>query len=233
MGGQLTTFAGNNSQGDISLPILAKFSPGIRPADPDHSVSTRYGHAMIEYDIGSKLRKLRLARNLTLRSVAREVGFSIALLSQIEKNNISPPIPTLSKLANFFGIRLSSLFAEKDERQRFEIIRKDERKIVSEGVSVYGTVRSHSYELLTTRMRNRKMTPVIKRLPEGPDDGRSFSREGESFLYVLEGNLNMLINNQKVVLGEGDSIYFDTSIEHKLFSREGKESVILEVCATP
>lgn len=186
---------------------------------------------MIEYDIGSKLRELRLARKLTLRAVAQEIGFSVALLSQIEKNNISPPIPTLSKLARFFGVGLGSLFDERDEKQKFEVIRKDERKTVSEGVSMSGSVYSHSYELFATRMRDRKMTPILKRLSEGPEDGISFSSEGESFLYVLEGEMNVLINNQKVVLEQGDSIYFETSLEHKLFSSDGKESVILEVSA--
>lgn len=187
---------------------------------------------MIEYDIGSKLRELRLARNLTLRSVAQGIGFSVALLSQIENNNISPPIATLSKLARFFGIGLGSLFVEKDERKKFEIVRKEDRKIVSEGMSMSGTVYSHPGELFATRMRNKKMTPVLKRLSELPENGATSSREGESFLFVLEGKLSVMINDQKVELDKGDSVYFDASIEHKLFPSDGKESVILEVSAS-
>ena len=60
---------------------------------------------MSEYNIGSKLKELRKAKKLTLQDVASETGFSAALISQIENNNISPPIATLSKIANFFDVR--------------------------------------------------------------------------------------------------------------------------------
>jgi len=155
----------------------------------------------------------------------------ISNFGPLEKYNISPPLPTLAKLAKFFGIGLGSLFDETEESQRYEVIRKDERKMVSEGVSMSGTVYSHCYELFATRMRNKKMTPILKRMPAGPGDFISLNREGALFLYVLEGELNMLIDRQKVVLEEGDSIYFDTSLDRKLLPGTGQESVILEVTA--
>lgn len=184
---------------------------------------------MIEYDIGSKLRELRLARKLTLRSVAQEIGFSIALLSQIEKNNVSPPIPTLSKLAKFFNVKMSSLFAEKNEERKYEIIRKNDRKFVSNVISRTGNRHIYSYETFSARMRGKKMTPFLITLSEDTQDSTTYSHEGESFIFVLQGSLAILLNNQEIVLGKGDSIYFDTSLEHRFCSRERPDSVILEV----
>lgn len=186
---------------------------------------------MNEYDIGSKLREMRLARNLTLRSVAQESGFSISLLSQIEKNKISPALPTLAKLARFFGVKMSTLFVEKDEGRKYEIIRKDDRKLLSEGMSWSETVRGYSYKLIANRMRNKKMIPILKAVSEKPQGSQSFSRDAQSFLFVLRGELNIMINNRSLVLEEGDSIYFDTSLEHKFYSSGSQESVFLEVTA--
>jgi transcriptional regulator with XRE-family HTH domain len=186
---------------------------------------------MVEYDIGSKLRELRLTRDLTLREVAREIGFSIALLSQIEKNNISPPIATLSKLARFFNVKMSSLFAEKDEERKFGIIRKNDRRVVSHVVSSAGNGHGYSYESFSARMRTKKMVPFLITLSEGIHDGTTYSHEGESFVFVLQGTLSMLLDQREIILEEGDSIYFDTSLEHRFRTGAGGEAQILEVTA--
>ena len=74
----------------------------------------------MEFQIGAKIKKLRKARKLTLQDVARETGFSPALISQIENNNVSPPIATLSKLANFFDVKMGHFF--EDELARSDSI---------------------------------------------------------------------------------------------------------------
>src|SRR3990172_5685781 len=94
---------------------------------------------MSDYNIGAKIKKLRLAKKMTLQAVAKETGFSPALISQIENNNVSPPIATLSKLAKFFDIKMSSFFTENDEEPKYEIIRKNERRAVPRVISRGGT----------------------------------------------------------------------------------------------
>ncbi|MCK5913067.1 MAG: helix-turn-helix transcriptional regulator, partial [Desulfuromusa sp.] len=61
----------------------------------------------MEFNIGQKIKTLRKERKLTLQDVANETGFSPALISQIENNNVSPPIATLSKIARFFDVKMS------------------------------------------------------------------------------------------------------------------------------
>ncbi len=184
---------------------------------------------MHEYDIGSKLRELRLARNLTLQAVAREIGFSIALLSQIENNHISPPIATLSKLARFFKVQMSSLFVEKDEEKKYEIIRKNDRQVVSHVVSKAGASHGYFFESLTSGMTNKKMVPFIITLSDDIQDSTTYSNEGESFIHVLSGSFFILLNGNRIALEEGDSIYFDTSLEHRFLTAKGVETTILEV----
>jgi transcriptional regulator with XRE-family HTH domain len=186
---------------------------------------------MIEYNIGAKLKKLRLAKKLTLQAVANEISFSTALISQIENNNVSPPIATLSKLARFFDIKISSLFSENDEEPRYEIIRKDERMTVPRVISRGGTEHGYFYESLSFNMPNKKMEPFLITLSEESHDNNTYSHEGESFLYVINGTFDLLLDGQQIILEEGDSIYFDTSLEHRFRSKDGSEVKILEVLA--
>src|SRR6266704_835577 len=84
--------------------------------------------SMSDYNIGAKIKKLRLAKKMTLQAVAKETGFSPALISQIENNNVSPPIATLSKIAKFFDVKIGIFFTEDEQEYRYEVVRANERK---------------------------------------------------------------------------------------------------------
>jgi transcriptional regulator with XRE-family HTH domain len=105
----------------------------------------------MEYNIGVKIKKLRKARKLTLQDVARETGFSPALISQIENNNVSPPIATLSKLARFFDVKMGLFFEEEEEERKYEVVRRGERRVVSRVISKAGTGHGYTYEALSFR----------------------------------------------------------------------------------
>lgn len=185
---------------------------------------------MVEYNIGAKLKKLRVARNLTLQSVAKEVGFSASLISQIEHNNISPPIPTLAKMAKFFSVEISSFFTDENENPNYEIIRKDDRKMVPRVISREGTVHGYYYEAFSFKKKDRKIEPFLITLFEAKPDTNTYSNEGESFLYVIDGTFHLQIDEKKISLQEGDAIYFDASLEHRFRTSDGNKATLLEVC---
>ncbi len=184
---------------------------------------------MSEYDIGAKLKKLRLAKKLTLQAVADEIGFSPALISQIENNNVSPPIATLSRLAKFFGVKMSSLFAESNDEPRFEVIRKNDGKAVSRVISRGGSSHGYRYESISFKMQNRKISPFLVTLSGRTSDDYTYSDEGESFVYVIKGKFELQLDDRRFALEEGDSVYFDASLEHRFLSGDGSEVTILEV----
>jgi transcriptional regulator with XRE-family HTH domain len=93
----------------------------------------------MDYNIGEKIKKLRKARKLTLQQVASETGFSPALISQIENNNVSPPIATLSKIAKFFDVKMGMFFDEEEAESKYEVVRANERRVVSRVISKSGT----------------------------------------------------------------------------------------------
>ena len=108
---------------------------------------------MSEYNIGAKIKELRRAKKLTLQDVANETGFSTALISQIENNNVSPPIATLSKIAGFFDVKIGHFFTENEEECPFEVVRSHERTVIPKVVSKDGTSHGYFFESLSVRKK--------------------------------------------------------------------------------
>ncbi|HKK01692.1 MAG TPA: XRE family transcriptional regulator [Desulfuromonadales bacterium] len=183
----------------------------------------------MEFNIGSKIKKLRKARKLTLQDVARETGFSPALISQIENNNVSPPIATLSKIARFFDVKMSIFFEEEEEERKYEVVKKAERRVVSRVVSKSGTSHGYTYEALSFRKSNKKMEPFLLTVSERAGEETLYNHEGEEFLLLLKGRAELILDDERFILEEGDAAYFDSSLKHRLLSYDGNEVQVLAV----
>ena len=184
---------------------------------------------MTEYNIGQKIKKLRLAKKLTLQAVARETGFSPALISQIENNNVSPPIATLSKIAKFFDVKVGMFFTEDEEECRYEVVRASERKVVSRVISRAGTSQGYSYESLSFHKQNKKMEPFLLSITEKALEENTYSHDGEEFLFIMSGIAELLLDEKRIILEQGDCVYFDSSLKHRLLSKDGAEVKVLAV----
>ncbi|HEU0265021.1 MAG TPA: XRE family transcriptional regulator [Geobacterales bacterium] len=184
---------------------------------------------MSDYNIGAKIKKLRLSRKLTLQAVARETGFSPALISQIENNNVSPPIATLSKIAKFFDVKIGVFFTEAEEEFRYEVVRKGERKTIPRVISRAGTSQGYSYESLSFHKQNKKMEPFLITVTEKAPEENTYSHDGEEFLFIMKGEAELLLDDKRIPLFEGDSVYFDSSLRHRLLSKDGSEVQVLAV----
>jgi transcriptional regulator with XRE-family HTH domain len=183
----------------------------------------------VEYKIGPKIKKLRKARKLTLQDVATETGFSPALISQIENNNVSPPIATLSKLAKFFDVKMGLFFEDEEAELKFEVVRRSDRREVSRVISKAGTGHGYTYETLSFRKRNKKMEPFMVTVSERPSEETLYNHEGEEFLLILQGKAEIILEQERIILEEGDAVYFDASLRHRLLACDGKEVQVLAV----
>jgi transcriptional regulator with XRE-family HTH domain len=185
--------------------------------------------ALIEFDIGKKIKALRKERKLTLQDVANETGFSPALISQIENNNVSPPIATLSKIARFFDVKMSFFFEEGEGATRYEIVRKNERRVVSRVISKDGTGHGYTYETLSYRKKNKKMEPFLLTVTERAPEETLYNHEGEEFLLIISGRAEIILDDERFVLETGDAAYFDSTVKHRLLSKDGETVQVLAV----
>jgi transcriptional regulator with XRE-family HTH domain len=186
----------------------------------------------VEYNIGAKIKELRKARKLrklTLQAVARETGFSPALISQIENNNVSPPIATLSKIARFFDVKIGLFFEEDEVDCKYEVVRKADRREVSRVISVAGTGHGYAYEALSFRKRNKKMEPFVVTVSQRPEEETLYNHDGEEFLLILKGQAEVILDDERIFLDEGDAVYFDATLKHRLLSYGGEETQVLAI----
>ena len=181
------------------------------------------------YNIGAKIKELRRSKKLKLQDVANETGFSTALISQIENNNVSPPIATLSKIAHFFDVKIGHFFNESEEESPYEILRGTERTVIPKVVSKDGTSQGYFYESLSVRKKNKKMDPFLLTLNEKITNTDTYSHTGEEFIFVMKGTAELLLDDQRIILNEGDSVYFDANLKHRLLSSDCDEVKVLAV----
>jgi len=202
------------------------------PAEPVGllPVRNRFKEVIVqEYNIGAKIRELRTAKKLTLQDVANETGFSTSLLSQIENNNISPPIATLAKIANFFDVRIGHFFTEEEEDCPYEVLRSSERTVMPRVISQDGSSHGYFFESLSVRKKNKKMDPFLLTLNEQVANTSTYSHNGEEFLFIMKGNAELILDDQRIPLHEGDSVYFDSVLKHRLLSAGDGEVKVLAV----
>jgi transcriptional regulator with XRE-family HTH domain len=184
---------------------------------------------MSEYNIGRKIKQLRKAKRLTLHDVASETGFSTALISQIENDNISPPIATLSRLARFFDVRIGHFFSDEEDECRYEVVRAGERTVIPRVVSQDGTSHGYFYEALTRRKKNRRMDPFFLTLNDIAANTGTYCHDGEEFLFVMTGQAELILEGERIILNEGDAAYFDSTLKHRLLAHGGSEVKVMVV----
>lgn len=178
----------------------------------------------IERIIGQQIRKFRKARGLKLQELSSNVGISKGLLSKIENAKVSSPISTYSNIAAALGINFSDLIRE-EQGGGCIIIRKDERKLVSRRRTPYG----YQFESLGYKWPNKKFNPFLLTYLPQPKDAPlpDFKFEGEEFIFLLAGKLEMFYDKECYHLNPGDCIFLDGNVPHGGRAKGKRKAVAL------
>ena len=163
------------------------------------------------YEIGAKIRALRLGKKLGLVQLGEHTGLSAALLSKIERGNLFPTLPTLLRIALVFGVGLDHFFAEHDDSPIVQITRKADRVRLPNRPAA---APSYLFESLNFDVHDRKVDIYHADFPAGSEPSEPHQHAGAEFLYVTAGRLVVMIKNETVVLGEGDTIHFNSGVPH-------------------
>jgi transcriptional regulator with XRE-family HTH domain len=186
-----------------------------------------------EVRVGEKIKALREQKGLSLKELADLTGFSTALLSQMENHLVSPSLGTIIKMAGALGVRVGDFLGET-EGEPYTIVRKEERKKVSRFASKDGVKYGYSYESLGFEKKDRHMEPFIVTLePATVKTSKTSVHEGEEFIFVLEGEMEVILGNHTDILYPGDSIYYDSTIPHRVQCHQDKITRILAVLYAP
>jgi transcriptional regulator with XRE-family HTH domain len=183
--------------------------------------------------IGEKIRELREKRGLSLQDMANRTGYTSALLSQVENHLISPPLGALIKIAKSLEVKVGTFFGE-EPRESYAIVRRDERKHISRYASKEGVSYGYVYESLGFDKKDRQMEPFLVTLePATVKSEKLSTHDGEEFIFVLEGEMEAILGDHKDVLHPGDSIYYESTIPHKVQCHRDIPTKILAVIWAP
>jgi transcriptional regulator with XRE-family HTH domain len=186
------------------------------------------------YEIGSKVRALRVKKKLALVQLGEHTGLSPALLSKIERGQLFPTLPTLLRIAMVFGVDLDHFFIESEERPFVVVNRKKDRIRLPNRPGEEAP--SYFFESLDFAMTDRKIDIYYAEFPESSKPSAPHEHAGAEFLYVLQGQLIVSFDGRDVVLDEGDAVQFDSSVAHSYrldHQHQGSSSAIVVVMPEP
>jgi transcriptional regulator with XRE-family HTH domain len=164
------------------------------------------------YDIGAKLRRLRLRKKIALVDLGKHTGLSASMLSQLENGKLIPTLPTLARIAMVFDVGLEHFFGTTSKRV-FSIVRAAERLRFPEVSD--SPAPGYFFEVLAFGSMEKNMSAYLAEFPKhDPKEAREHFHDGSEFLFVLEGSLAIHYQAEEHVLGAGDSVYFDGSEPH-------------------
>lgn len=187
--------------------------------------------------IGNKIKNLRENKQLTVEDVAERSGLSSNQIERIEESIDFPSLAPLIKIARVLGVRLGTFLDDQSEIGPVISRKKDSNESNSIGFTNNATHgRKHmEYHALSSDKFGRHMEPFLIDVAPS-EDGVDFvvsTHEGEEFIYVLDGIVEINYGNSTYILEEGDSIYYDSIVAHHVHAAGEDQAKILAVVYTP
>ncbi|GGA79817.1 helix-turn-helix domain-containing protein [Ornithinibacillus halotolerans] len=176
----------------------------------------------MEEKLGLKVKQLRKQKKLTLKKIAEETNLSISFLSQLENGKSSATLESLKKISETLGVNPSYFFNDGEEKIA-SIQGNLDMSMLKKGGFVY-----HD---LTRNMADPLFTPILVVINAGETKGNPLSHKGQEFLYVLEGTLTVIINNEELQLKPNESIFFDSTQLHYWLNKTEKPVKFLCISA--
>lgn len=184
--------------------------------------------------VGEKIKALRQSKSISIEDLAQRSGLAVEQVQRIENNIDLPSLAPLIKIARVLGVRLGTFLDDNDEMGP-AICRKEEANdTISFSNNAIHSRKHMEYHSLAKSKAGRHMEPFI--IDVAATENVDFilsSHEGEEFIMVIEGVMEISYGKNVYLLEEGDSIYYDSIVPHHVHAFEGKPAKILAVIYTP
>lgn len=177
------------------------------------------------FDVGARLKQLRLARALSQRELAKRAGVTNSTVSLVEQNHVSPSVSSLKKILDALPVSISAFFAGDEPSQPKPFYRAGELTEIGDGTLSWG--------LVAARRPDRQMSIIHERYPPGADSGEEMlEHEGEEGGVVISGRIEITVDGEVGVLEAGDAYYFDSRLPHR-FRNVGEQECVIVSASTP
>lgn len=181
--------------------------------------------------LGDRLRNFREIKRLTREELAERSGLDVNVIEQVENNSLKPSLGTLLKFSRAMGIRLANLLDATVSRDPV-VVRSADRQSDQKAdlSSESGVPSSLIFHHLAQGKIDRHMEPFfIEVLPMPPGQVKVSQHEGEEFIAVVSGKIELQYGKDTYTLEAGDSTYYSSGIPHRIIALNEKKAEIFAV----
>jgi transcriptional regulator with XRE-family HTH domain len=187
---------------------------------------------LASYDIGAKLRQLRLKKKIGLVDLGKHTGLSASMLSQLENGKMIPTLPTLARIAMVFDVGVDHFFEDRRKQSLFSVVRAGERLRFPDRADAPKP--SYYFECLAFSSQEKSLQAYQADIePREAQEVQDHRHEGAEFLHVLAGTVVIRYVDEEHELKAGDSVYFDGSQPHAYRALGGEKARALVVTTPP
>lgn len=178
------------------------------------------------FSLGPRVRGLRKERDLSQRELARLAGVSANAISLIERNEISPSVATLHRLATALNVKISYFLEGEEEQTNIIHIKASQRPfLTSKGLMVAG---------LGQRLPGQEVEPFFIALAPGAESGRRpVIHAGHEIVCCLQGAVEYEIDGEIHLLEAGDFLLFEAELPHHWRNPADERAEMLLILQTP
>ena len=162
--------------------------------------------------LADKLRHLRRKSGLTLKQLGELTGCSESMLSKAERGHVVPSLDLLSRISKQLGTSVAGLFAEAPELSCF-VYKEGERPKLELGTA---TQDGHTLlERLIPYAQGRQLNANLHVVPPGGGSAGVLSHDGEEVGFVIDGYIEITVDNETHLVGPGGSFFFCSELPHR------------------
>lgn len=185
-------------------------------------------------EVTKKIKTLCADKNISIDELAERAGLTVEQIKLIDSSDKIPSLSSLIKIARALGVRLGT-FLDDSENFGPVVNRSADKLQAATFSSQLSTHNSHmDFHSLAAKKAGRAMEPFIIDVTPGSEGAKiSSSHEGEEFIYVLAGSITITYGNESILLNVGDSIYYDSIVDHLITTTTDEPAQILAVVYSP
>lgn len=172
--------------------------------------------------VGKKIKNARTGKKMSYETLANDTGFSIDFLKKVEAGKVTPPVGSLLQISRALEIDSGDLLKDDEDRMQ------DRIKAYTKRTS------SYAYTTLTPGAENKHLKAFrVKIDGMKTHEGVSYNHEGEEFVYVLDGTIEVVVGEHVNTLAAGDSLHFNSGIQHHLKNTGETDAELIVVIYNP
>ena len=189
---------------------------------------------MTNEEFAKKIVDIRERQNMSIEELSERSGVKLDVLKAMENGEVIPSLTPLTKMARALGVRLGTFLDDTPELG--PVVTRDgktENSLYFSGREDVTNASNLEFHSLGAGKIDRNIDPFIIGIEYEEGEKELSSHEGEEFIYVLEGEIEVIYGKDTFTMSEGDSIFYDSVVPHHLHASGEKESKILAVLYTP